>query len=415
MADIVENLNSLAKEQFGKGVPDLVPEGTKLQKLLPLNQKTPELGLKYVQTVRLSLPSGFTEALGDGTAGAFSLKDAVGGVQKRAEVTGAQVLLKDQMSLEDAAKCASSTAAFQEGTTFFFKGIQKACRRRVESLLFHGGQGIGTVNGAPTTSGSNKIISITASQWASGIWSGWEGMKLDVYNGSSQINTNAPVVLVSVDISGKKITVSGNATDLGNIANGHTLYYEGGYGNEWTGIHGILNNTGSLFSIDASAYSLWQATQYAPTAGALSFQKMKKAISLGVGKGLEEGLTFFVSPGAWDDLATSIEAVRRTNKDEVAKVDVGTENIVFHSQNGSTEVIASQYVKEGFAYGLCMDYWKRVGATDVTMNYPGFGGQMFFPLTGKAGVESRAYTHQAIFCEAPGPNLIISNIVNTTP
>jgi hypothetical protein len=205
MADVVENLNVLAQEQFGKGVPDLTPEGCKLQKLVNFNAKSPEMGLKYVQTVRLALPSGFTQALGDGSAGAFSLKDAVGGTQKRAEITGSQVLLKDQMSLEDAAKCASSGQAFVEGTSFFIKGIQKACRKRVEALLFHGGQGVGTISGTPVTSGSDKLITITTAQWAAGVFSGMEGMKLDAYNGSSQINTNAPLKLKSVDIINKKI------------------------------------------------------------------------------------------------------------------------------------------------------------------------------------------------------------------
>lgn len=414
MADIVESLNVLAKEQFGDGVPDLVPDGCKLQKRITLNQKTPELGLKYVQTVRLALPSGITEALGDGSAGAFALNSAVGGTQKRAEVLGSQVLLKDQMSLEDAAKCSSSKQAFVEGTGFFFKGIQKAMRKRVEALLFHGGQGVGTI-GSFTGSSTTRVITITAAQWAAGIWSGMEGMNLDVYNGASKINTNAPVVLTSVNIGTKQITVSGNSTDLGNLANGYTLYYLGGYGNEMTGVHGILNNTGSLFNIDASVYSLWQSSQYAPTSGALSYQKIKKAISLAVNRGLEDKLALYVSPGAWDDLASSIEAVRRTDKSEVVKVDVGTEEIVFHSQNGSTEIISSQFVKEGFAYGLQLDSWKRVGASDVTMNYPGFGGEMFFPLQSNAGVESRAYTHQAIFCEMPAPSLIISNIVNSAP
>jgi hypothetical protein len=171
------------------------------------------------------------------------------------------------------------------------------------------------------------------------------------------------------------------------LASGYTLYFEGGYGTEMTGIHGILNNTSTLFNIDASVNSLWQATQYAPTSGPLTYQKIKKAISLAVNRGLEDDISLFVTPGAWDDLATSIEAVRRTDKSEVVKVDVGTEEIVFHSQNGKTEIIASQFVKEGFAYGLAgiKDNWLRVGATDVTMNYPGFGGQMFFPLTSAAG------------------------------
>jgi hypothetical protein len=417
MADVVESLNALAKEVFGQGVPDLVPNGIKLQTAMPFSAKQQQLGLKYVQTVRLAYPSGFTHALGDGTAGAFSLGDSIGGVQKRAEVTGAQILLRDQMSYEDAAKCASGREAFKEGTAFFFEGMQKAFRKRLEVELLYGAQGLGTISGTPATSGSNKVITISAAQWAAGIWSGFEGMQLDAYNGASKVNTNAVLALVSVDVVNKKITVSGNSTDLAALASGHTLYYVGAYGNEFTGIHGVLNNSGSLFSIDASVYSLWAGTQYAPSSGALSFNKVKKAIALGVSKGLDEDVDLYMSPGAWDDVLNDIAALRKTDKSEVKKVEIGAEEIVFHSQNGMCRLVPSMYIKEGFAYGLASpkSYWKRIGAQDVTFKNPGFGDQMFFQLQTKAGVEARAYTHQAVFCEAPCKNFLISNIVNSTP
>lgn len=417
MSDVVENLNSLAKEVFGQGVPDLVPNGIKLQKDMPFSAKQAQMGLKYVQTVRLAYPSGFTHALGDGTAGAFNLGDSIGGVQKRAEISGAQILLRDQMSYEDAAKCASGRESFKEGTAFFLEGMQKAFRKRLEVELLYGAQGLGTISGTPATSGSNKVITITTAQWAAGIWSGFEGMQVDAYNGASLVNSNAALVLVSTDVVNRKITVSGNATDLGNLASGYTLYYRGAYGAEMTGIHGILNNTGSLFGIDAGTYSLWSATQYAPSSGALTFAKVKKGLALSVSKGLDEDIDLYMSPGAWDDVLTDIAALRKTDKSEVKKVEIGAEEIVFHSQNGMTRLVPSMYIKEGFAYGLVSpkSYWKRVGAQDVTFKNPGFGDQMFFQLQTKAGVESRAYTHQAVFCEAPCKNLLISNIVNSTP
>lgn len=417
MADVVENLNVLAKEVFGEdGVPDLCPNGVVLTKEVPFDSAE-ALGLKFAQTVRLAYPNGFTHAKGDGTAGAFAFQNAKPGAQGRAELFGYQTLLRDQMSYEDAAKLVKGgKRSFEKGMPFFLEGIQRSMRKRIEAEALWGGQGIGTISGTPATSGSNKVATISAAQWAPFIWAGNEGMEFDCYNSTTLINTNAPLVLVTSDPVARTVTISGNATDLGNLANGYTFYYRGAYGVEMTGAHGILNNTGSLFNIDASAYSLWKSLQYAPTSGALSFQKLKKAIAIGVSKGLDEDCLLLVHPSTWDDLNSDIAALRKTDKTEVTKVEIGTEEIVYKSQNGSTKVMASAFMKEGFAHGYCNPkaYWKRLGAADVTMNMPGMGSEMFLHLPNNAGVEFRGYTHQAILCMAPAKQFVISNIVNTS-
>lgn len=415
MADVVENLNLLAKEVFGEdGVPDLCPNGVILQKEIPFDNAE-AMGLKFVQTVRLAYPNGFTHAKGDGTAGAFAFQNAKPGAQGRAELLGYQTLLRDQMAYEDAAKLVKGgKAGFEKGIPFFTEGLQKSMRKRIEAQLLHGGQGVGVV-ASVATSGSNKVITFTAASWAPFIWAGNEGMEIDDYNSSTLVNTNAPLAVVTSDPVARTVTVSGNATDLGNIAAGHSLYYRGAYGVEMTGIVGILNNTGSLFNIDASAYSMWKGLQYAPTSGALSFQKVKKAIAISVSKGLDEDVQLYVHPSTWDDLNSDIAALRKTDSKDVSKVEIGTEKIVYKSQNGSTEIVASGFVKEGAAIGLCSpkSYWKRLGAADVTFNMPGMGSEMFLHLPNNAGVEFRAYTHQAVLSLAPAKQFIISNIVNT--
>lgn len=417
MADVVESLNVLAKEVFGDaGVPDLIPNGVVLQDKIKFD-KADAMGLKFAQTVRLSYPNGFTHAKGDGTAGAFSFQNARPGAQARAELQGYQTLLRDQMSYEDASKLQSDgKKSFAKGMPYFTEGLQKSMRKRLEAQMIYGGQGIGKISGTPSTiHTSNKLMTIQTSEFAPFIWAGNEGMEVDAYNSSTLINTNAPLVVVASDPIARTVEVSGNATDLGNLASTHTLYYRGAFGVEMTGMHGILNNTGSLFNIDASTYSLWKSTQYAPTLGALTFNKVKKAIAQAVAKGLDEDVILMVHPSAWDDLNSDIAALRTTSDSDVKKVDIGSEEIVYHSQNGKCEVIASAYVKEGYAYGLCKpdSTWKRVGAADVTFSMPGMGSEMFFHLPSNAGVEFRAYTHQALLCLAPAKQFIISNVVNT--
>ena len=415
MADTVENLNVLAKEVFGdKGVPDLIPNGVILQKVIPFDESD-AIGLKFAQTVRLAYPNGFTHAKGDGTAGAFSFQNARPGVQGRAELFGYQTLLRDQMSYEDSAKLQKGgKQSFAKGIPFFLEGLQKSMRKRIEAEIFYGSVGIGVI-ASKTAVASNQKLTISTAEWAPFIWAGNEGMEIDAYNGVTLINTNAPLVVVNSDPIARTVEVSGNAADLTALAATHTLYFRGSYGVEMAGIHKILNNTGSLFNIDAAAYSLWKATQYAPTSGAFSFQKLKKGISQSVSKGLDEDLDLYVHPSTWDDLSVSIESLRRTDNASTKRVEVGTEEIVYKSQNGSTKIIASGFVKEGYSYGLSAPgtYWKRIGAADVTFNMPGAGSEMFFHLPNNAGVEYRSYTHQAIIGLAPAKQLYVSGIVNS--
>lgn len=418
MADVVEDLNVVAKEVFSKKpLPDLIPNGTKIQKAITFSQGE-QLGKKFVETVRLAYPSGFTHAKGDGTAGAFSLKDSKGGTQARAELSASQIVLRDQMAYEDAAKCTGEEQAFARGTKYFFEGMQKAMRKRLETQMWHGSMGLGAISGAPATDGSNKVLTLLTSKFAAGHWVGMEGTKLDAYNGASQINTNAPLVIEECDIEARTITVSGNGTDLGNLADTHTLYFEGAYGNEMYGVHKLMT-TDSKYGIDGGVYSLWKSGAYAmPASGPFSFKALKRAISTGVNKGLDEDVDFYLNPKAWDDVLDDIVAMRRTDKEEVGKVTIGAKEIEFNMQNGVVRLIPTFYCWEGYGYGLCgtgeAGYWKRIGAYDVSFKAPGFGDDIFMHLQSKAGVEARSYTHQTIMCDAPAKQLYVSGIVCST-
>lgn len=406
MADVAENLNNLHKEVYPNGVPDLVPGVAKIQKDIPFS-KEQMLGSKYVQPVRLALPGGFTSALGDGTAGAFSLNDAKGGTQGKAEVTGCQLVLRDQMPYEDAAKAVKGKASFADGTKFFYEGMQKSTRKRLETMMLYGNVGIGKVS---AYSSATPSITIALSDWSSVIWAGLEGTELNIMNGTTSTVRDTAVTIVSVDVDTRIVTLSGTVS--GAAAN-DIIYFKGGYGTEMSGIHKIMANTGSLFGISATTYQLWKASNVAIT-GALSFNAVKKAISKAVGKGLMEDVKLYVNHGGWDDLASDISSLRTIDKSEIKKVDIGSEEIVYHSQNGKVEIVSHPMVKEGYAYGLAVGNWKRIGSADIAFGAPGFGGEPFFHLASKAGVEARLYTSQAIFSEMPATSFYISGIVNTT-
>jgi hypothetical protein len=54
----------------------------------------------------------------------------------------------------------------------------------------------------------------------------------------------------------------------------------------------------------------------------------------------------------------------------------------------------------------------RVGSTDMTFKQPGQGEDYFRHLENAAAYELRLFSDQALFCSAPGKQVLINNIVN---
>lgn len=410
MADVVGSLNEMHKKVYSKRpLPNLIPEVAKIQKLIPFSEKE-KLGDKFNIAVRLAYPTGFTHAVGDGSAGAFALGEVRGGTQKRAEMTAYQMLLRDQMSYEDAGKAVKGERSFVNGTEFFYEGLQLSARKRLEAELLYGGVGMATVGAYSASNasyGNQPTITVTLAQWAPQLWAGVEGCAIDVHSAATATVRGTPYV-VGVDIDNRVLILSAAVT--GCVAN-DAIYFQGCFGKEMLGIHRIVSNTGSLFGIDAATYGLWKSNSHA-VGGAFSFDALKKGISKAVGKGLYGKIDLFLNPGGWDNLQTSIEALRVTSEKDVRKVEVGTEEIVYHSQNGMTVVHSHPMVKEGFGYGLFTPTWKRVGSVDLELGAPGFGGTPWFHLPSNAGVEARIYTNQGIISETPAQNILFTGIVN---
>lgn len=407
MADVAENLNSLHKTVYGDGVPELVPDFAQLQKDFKF-EKAKQIGDYFEQTVRLALPSGFTHETSDGNAGVYTLNDSIGGSQSRAKVYGYQTVLRDQLGYDDAAKAVSGgEKAYKAAMPFFFAGMQKAARKRLETQLLYGGVAIGEVN---SYTGGDPSVVIKTAEWAPGIWAGLKGAAIDVHEGSTS-TVRASVTIASVDIEARKLTLSGT---VASCAQNDKIYFKGAYGKEILGVHKILTNTGNLFNINAATYEMWKSNSLAIT-GALSFKAVKKAIAKAVGMGLMEDICLYVNPLGWDDLSEDLVNLRTIKKDEVRKVELGHEEIVYVSQNGKTIIKPHAMVKEGYAYGLCKPDWHRIGACDFQMGVPGVDkGNVFFHLQTKAGFEARGFMNQAIYSEAPANSFIISGIVNTT-
>lgn len=397
----LDSLNGLFKEIYADQLENLIPDGVKLLNKIPFAKKEAALGGFYHQPVTLGLEHGVTfAASGDD---AFELSAPVAGQTKDATVRGTQAMLRSAIGLASVSRSMSSKAAFKQATAFLVGNMLRSITKKLEIQMLYGQVGYGVVGSV-----AGNVITIPTAEFAAGIWAGGEKMPLEIRNAAGNTSRGTCSVTV-VDIALGKITV--DTLPAGVVAT-DIIWHKTAYGNEFAGIHKILSNTGVLFGIDASQYSMFKGNVYDAGAAALSFAKIQDAVTLAVNKGLDEDVVVLVNPAAWSDLNTDQAALRMLDSSySSASSENGSKELVFHSQNGKLEIMPSIYVKQGYAYVLCMGDMLRIGSTDVTFKRPGKGDDFFRELENHAGYEMRAYSDQSLFNFAPAKNVLISGIV----
>lgn len=401
-ANDLNTLNGNFKETYSDKLHNLIPEGVKLLPRIKFAPRPKQPGAFYHAPVILGMEHGVTYAAPD--EGAFNLNPPISGQTKDATVRGYQMLLRSALSYEAAARSmGGGSKAFEDATKFLVESMTRSVSRRLEAELFYGQVGIGTV-----ASTSSNTITITTAEWAPGIWVGSENMKIEIRD-SAGTTIRGTASVTSVDMANRAVTV--DALPAGTVAT-DVIWFHGAYGKEFAGVHKIITNTGTLFGIDASTYSLWSGNSSAAS-GTLGFDELSDALARAVEKGLENKVTAFVNPRTWVDLLNELVAKRQFDQSYKSSMgEDGHENITFYSQNGKIEVVSSIFVKEGYAYLLSLEDMIRIGSTDVTFRRPGQGDQFFKDLENSAGYELRCYTDQALFCRAPGKQTLITSIVN---
>lgn len=404
-ANSLSTLNGLFKESYADKLRELIPDGVKILNKINFLSKDKQPGNFYHQPVILGHEHGVTFASSDDDA--FNLNPAVAGVIKDAQVRGNPLVMRSLLGYVAASRAAQGgQKAFMDGTKFLVANMLRSMAKKLEIEMLYGQMGYAAV-----ASISTNTITITTAEWAPGIWAGAEGMPIEIRDATGATSRgNANVV--SVDLDARTITV--DAAPAGVIAT-DVIFHKGAYGNEFAGIHKILSITsGTLFNINVGTYSLFKGNSYSASSAALSFAKIQSAAARAVEKGLDGKLLALVNPRTWANLMTDQAALRQYDSSYSKSVsENGAESIKFHSQNGLIEIEASIYVKEGYSYLLSLEDWFRVGSTDMTFKRPGQGDEFFRDVENSAAYELRLYTDQALFCQAPGKNCLITAIVNS--
>lgn len=412
------DLSGLFKEVYGESVVSLVPESALFVKEIPFVSREKQLGNKYHQPVIVQMEHGVTYAGAD--AGAFTLNNAISMKTQDAQVQGAQMVLRSTLDYESAARAAGSKSAFADATQLQVENMLQSLTKRLELSLMYGANstGLGLVDDTANVSGTSTDLIFAAAGWAAGIWAGTENAQLDIFNASThaKVNTNGALTITSINTTTRTIRVTGVAGDITAIdtLSPTDMYvrFFGAVGAEMAGLDKIVENTGSLFNIDASVYNLWKGSSYA-VGGAISFSALQAAVAVAVERGgLDEDVDVYLSPKKWGVLLNDQAALRKYDQSySAASVENGAKTIVFHSQSGTLRIHAHPYVKEGEGFIVPTKRVKRIGAQDISFDIPGSkSGEIFLQLQNSAGFEYRLYSNQAIVCETPAKLVKLTGI-----
>lgn len=410
-------LTGMFKDVYEDKIVNLVPESSLFQKKISFVENDKREGRILHQPVLLALPSGLTFGVG-----AVALNNPIASTMGDAQISGAGMTLADRITYDVAAKAASGGArAFVEATELIVDALTQSMSKFIEIELMWGASTLGTLGQSSVNTGSGTTVTFTidAAEWATGIWGGLENMSIDVYqtSGTVKVNTNAAVVISSVNPTTRVITCTANASDATTInglaASALQLYPYLAVGNEMSGFYVILANTGNLFNINAGTYALWQANTYSFASTAANFGKIQSEVAIATARGLMEDVAVFVNPTTFANIVTSQAGARRYDSSYKSKeLENGSTGLTFWGPNGRIELVPHIFMKQGYNFVLPLKRCQRTGATDLTFTLPGMPGEFFLQLPGYTAYELRCYTLQAAFLNSPYKGVLGINIGN---
>lgn len=445
---------NIFKTNYADRIADLIPRDMHLSRDIPFSQ-TARVGANYVAAAILSAETGWT--LSDGLSAAV-LNSPRSGTVKQATINAATTTLSSVVPWSSFSRSSGGDeVAFIEATKYIVKNNLKSHERLQETLRlyansydllgyvsFYSGtydsvtwtSGSGTINGLTFTggvapvSGTQYALYFEPGQFAAGHWIGNDGNPgcavLMIANDGSVVASGSLVKVyadyhyIVVDFGGTVppaataeyiplgLPPSGsyrvcfqnmefNASSAGNLTT-----------NTFVGIQRIMGTqTGSLFGINVSNYSLWQATAFNCNGQYLSFEMIQKAIGQMYNRsGAEGDIKIYMNPNAWARLAIDQAALRNYDYSyKATRAENGFNELRYESQNGSASIVSHRCVKEGEAFGLYLPSWVRGGSAEISMTVPGSNVPIIYPLESQQGFKFNSYADQFVFCNSPAQNI----------
>ncbi len=393
-------LDGLYKSVYGEEGPiQLLPDMAILQSMVKFNPAL-RTGKSYEVPVVVSSAQGFSYGLADET---ITLKTEVAATLKNITVKGAQIVGQASLNYDAASRSVGSKQAFMDSAHLVVKDLFESHGRKLEASLLYGSMGIGTVSSL-----SSQDIILTAASFADGLWIGSEGAIIDVYQADKSTLRQGDLVVSAVNPATYTITVVGTTT---GIVSTDVVFVGGSAGKECYGLDAIASNTGSMFGVDAAAYSLWKSSSYAAGGAALTMAKVLSGAALAIARGgLARDAVLLCHPSSWNNLNSDQAGLRHYVDEKNGSVN-GFEKITYRGPNGKIEVVAHPMVKRGEAFLFDPKTLKRVGSQDISSQTPGKSDEIFLHSQTLSAYILRTYSNQAIVCEKPAQIVKFTGIV----
>ncbi len=424
----------LFKRVYGD-LTNLLPQDQHLARDIPWDSKM-KVGESYQEAVCLSHETGFTLSA---STDAFELNPSIAGVIKNTSVTPYISVLPSVVPWAVMARTAGGgEKAFFAATKHIVRNNLSSHTKLREILRIHGrspkllgyvsyatqtyrgvsfstGTGTLTVNGSSVafTNGvntSSKWILLKPGNFAAGLWTGMEGVKVH------QVDSTAAIVatgkLVAVDSVQGAIQVDFTPVAASSTTS-HRLCFDGMEASKDPfGLDYILRSPTSLFGITTSQYSLWQGNAVDIGGQKLTIGRFQTAVANMVNRsGMEGDLVCYLNPRSWATLANTEAGLRVYDKSyNPSEAENGFDSITFHTQAGRATFKPHRIVMEGDCYCLFLSGWSRSGSAEVSFSIPGMTGELIFPLQNQAGHAFRSFSDEYLFCHQPAKQLLITGI-----
>lgn len=430
----VSEVTALFKRVYGD-LTNLLPQDYPLAKYIPFEQKM-KIGESYSESVVLTRESGITLSASNT---AFELNPAIAGVVKQTTVQAYISVLPSVLPWAIMSRTAGgpNERAFFDATRYTVKNnlsshqcFQEIFRLygQAPSLLGYVSYASQTYRGVAFTTGTgtlsdsggsyaftnginaaSKYILLAPGQFASGIWVGMEGVKVNQVNSSGTIVATGKLVAVNSELGFIQVDFTPVAA---SSTTSHRLCFDGmESAQDYLGVNSILANTSTLFGINTSQYSLWKASQTNLLSSKLTLVKFQSAVANLVNRGgLYGDLLVLCNPRTWATLASTEAGLRVYDSSYKQAAENGFDSVTFYTQAGKATFLPHRCVKEGDAFALHLPTWARSGSSEVSFQIPGINEDVVFPLQNQAGYGFRSFSDQYVFCHEPAKNLYMFNI-----
>lgn len=412
------------KQRYGRWIEPLPDEHTLADfgDFIP-GENRPGLGYNF--PVLTGIEHGQTANI-DGSA--FTLNAAIDSQVLNATLDGATILIQSVVSYDVIYKSLNGTGSGSQGGAF-----KTALDQAVQAMLLGGGlyrelalaYGPGTSTAAASNigvvfssiSGANlaapQVVSLTTASWIPGLWILGQNMLVDIYQSDGTTVRDTGVTMQARPSTTQTRLQLFKTASAAVVAANDIIIPTGWRTKSCFGLEAIFNNATTLFGINAATVAPWRCLVF-PAGGALTRAKIFGYAAQIAINGCKMGGRLFVCSSTYAMLTEEFNTLQRYTRNPDSKKSIGASSISYETPAGIIEVVVYQYMKQGQAFFIASDNFRRVGSTDLTMRPIGGGAEAFFThSTTQSGAQMKIFSNQAPVFEMPYRNFLITGVTNT--